>query len=144
MESSMTLNAANERLVPQEYDLISTTSPDSRITYANEHFTNIAGYSAEELEGNYHKIVRHPDMPKAVFEDMWTHLEDKRSWMGTVKNRCKNGDHYWVNAYVTPIVNDKGDIFEYQSVRATPSRDDIARAEKYYLITLDSQPEYYT
>jgi len=132
MESSMTLNAANERLVPQEYDLISTTSPDSRITYANEHFTNIAGYSAEELEGNYHKIVRHPDMPKAVFEDMWTHLEDKRSWMGTVKNRCKNGDHYWVNAYVTPIVNDKGDIFEYQSVRATPSRDDIARAEKYY------------
>lgn len=128
----MSLNVGNERRVPPEYDLITTTTPDSKITYANEHFIDIIGYSASELDGRYHNIVRHPDMPKLVFQDMWDHLKDNRSWMGTVKNKCKNGDYYWVNAYVTPIMDSKGKVFEYQSVRAAPSRDDIERAEKYY------------
>jgi methyl-accepting chemotaxis protein len=59
-------------------------------------------------------------MPKAAFKDMWDHLKDKKSWMGVVKNRCKNGDHYWDNAYVTPILDNNGNVFEYQSV---PGRD---------------------
>ena len=60
-------------------------------------------------------------MPKAAFKDMWEHLKDKKSWMGVVKNQCKNGDYYWVNAYVTPILDDKGNIIEYQSVRSKPT-----------------------
>ena len=128
----MSMNSGQEKRVPPEYDLISTTTPDSRIMYANEHFTNIVGYSSEELEGQYHNIVRHPDMPKAAFKDMWDHLKDKKSWMGVVKNRCKNGDHYWVNAYVTPILDNNGNVFEYQSVRTKPSRADIERAAGYY------------
>ena len=124
--------SGNEVSVPNEYDLISTTTPDSRITYANKHFIDIVGYEPHELNGQYHNMVRHPDMPKAAFQDMWHHLKDKKSWMGTVKNRCKNGDYYWVNAYVTPILNSKGDLLEYQSVRSTPTQQDVQRATKYY------------
>lgn len=124
--------SGQEIKVPNEYDLISTTSSDSRITYANQHFIDIVGYNTEELNGQYHNLVRHPDMPKAAFQDMWAHLKDKQSWMGTVKNRCKNGDYYWVNAYVTPILNSNGDLLEYQSVRSAPTPEDVQRAEKYY------------
>lgn len=128
----MSINSTKEKKIPPEYDLISTTTPDSRITYTNEHFTNIVGYTSDELDGKFHNVVRHPDMPKIAFKDMWDHLKDKKSWMGTVKNKCKNGDYYWVNAYVTPILNERGDIYEYQSVRSAPDLVDIERAEKYY------------
>lgn len=124
--------ASREREFSAQHNLISTTDTKSRITYANEHFCDIAGYHAEELDNQYHNIVRHADMPKAAFKDMWDHLKDKKSWMGVVKNRCKNGDHYWVNAYVTPILDNNGNITEYQSVRTKPSREDIARASGYY------------
>ncbi|BEC34875.1 hypothetical protein VEE73_47260 (plasmid) [Escherichia coli] len=66
-------------------------------------FIKISGFTEEELLGQPHNIVRHPDMPPAAFEHMWSTLKSGRSWMGLVKNRCKNGDHYWVSAYVTPI-----------------------------------------
>lgn len=127
-----TAQAGREREFSAQHNLISTTDTQSRITYANEHFCDIVGYSSNELEHQYHNIVRHPDMPKAAFKDMWDHLKDKKSWMGVVKNRCKNGDHYWVNAYVTPIVDGNGNVFEYQSVRTKPSKADIERAAGYY------------
>ncbi len=125
-------SSGNEKEFSSLHNLISTTDTSSKITYANEHFCDIAGYKQDELEGEYHNIVRHPDMPKAAFQDMWEHLKDKKSWMGIVKNRCKNGDYYWVNAYVTPILDDKGNIVEYQSVRSKPTRNDIERSQKYY------------
>ncbi|MFC3913641.1 PAS domain-containing methyl-accepting chemotaxis protein [Pseudaeromonas sharmana] len=121
-----------EREFSGQHNLISTTDAQSRILYANQHFCSIAGYKPEELEGEHHNIVRHPDMPKAAFADMWQHLKNKRSWMGLVKNRSSNGDHYWVNAYVTPILNSQGELVEYQSVRTAPAREDIARAERFY------------
>jgi aerotaxis receptor len=124
--------AGREREFSGQHNLISTTDTQSRITYANEHFCDIVGYHPDELEGQYHNVVRHGDMPKAAFKDMWDHLKDKKSWMGVVKNRCKNGDHYWVNAYVTPILDNNGNVFEYQSVRTKPSREDIDRAAGYY------------
>lgn len=125
-------HSSREREFSAHHNLISTTDTQSRITYANEHFCDIAGYHSSELEGQFHNIVRHPDMPKAAFKDMWDHLKNKKSWMGIVKNRCKTGEHYWVNAYVTPILDSNGNIFEYQSVRTKPSRNEIARATKYY------------
>jgi len=112
--------------------LLSTTELDSRIKYANPEFCNIAGYSLEELQGKTHNIVRHDDMPKAAFKDLWQYIQGGDSWMGPVKNRCKNGDYYWVNAYVTPIKNEQGQIQEYQSVRTKLDSDVRDRADKTY------------
>jgi len=112
--------------------LLSTTDTKGRVTYANKDFCDIAGYKQEELVNHGHNIVRHPDMPKAAFANLWSTIQDGKSWMGPVKNRCKNGDHYWVNAYVTPIKNEQGAITEYQSVRTVPDRTLVGRAEKVY------------
>lgn len=117
-----------ERLYPSHQNLISTTDLESRITYANDEFCQIAGFTLEELQGAPHNLVRHPDMPPQAFADMWRHLREGKSWMGPVKNRCKNGDHYWVNAFVTP--SDK--VVEYQSVRTAPDDAVKQRAERVY------------
>lgn len=112
--------------------LLSTTDTKSNIKYANRHFCRVAGYELEEMVGKPHNLVRHPDMPKQAFDDLWKHLKAGRSWMGPVKNRCKNGAYYWVNAYVMPIKNEQGEIVEYQSIRTKPDRKVIERAEKVY------------
>ena len=112
-------------------NILSTTDTKGRITYVNQDFLEISGFEEEELIGKAHNVVRHPDMPPAAFEDLWRTIQSGRSWMGIVKNRCKNGDHYWVNAYVTPVFKD-GQIVEYQSVRSQATREQIARAEKLY------------
>ncbi|PVZ64364.1 methyl-accepting chemotaxis protein [Pelagibaculum spongiae] len=111
--------------------LISTTDLKGRVTFANEHFCRICGFSQEELIGAAHNIVRHPDIPPVVFSNMWSELKAGRSWLGVVKNRCKNGDHYWVNAYVTPIL-EHGRVIGYQSVRCVATEDEKIRAEKFY------------
>ena len=121
-----------ERLYPAHQNLISTTDLESRITYANDEFCQIAGFTLEELQGSPHNLVRHPDMPPQAFADMWTHLRQKKSWMGPVKNRCKNGDHYWVNAFVTPIQDASGKVVEYQSVRTAPDDAVKQRSERVY------------
>ena len=112
--------------------LISTTDTDSRIKHANESFCKIAGYSLDELKGSPHNKVRHPDMPKAAFKDLWATIQKGKSWMGPVKNLCKNGDYYWVNAFVTPIKDKSGKIYEYQSVRTNPDSAVIDRANSVY------------
>ncbi|MGY3947581.1 methyl-accepting chemotaxis protein [Aeromonas allosaccharophila] len=117
---------------PDNIALISTTDPASHITYANQHFCDVAGYGAAEMEGLPHNLVRHPDMPKAAFADMWQRLRQGKSWMGLVKNRAKSGQFYWVNAYVTPILNAQKEIVEYQSVRTKPAASDVAWAEQLY------------
>lgn len=121
-----------ERLYPSHQNLISTTDLESRITYANDEFCQIAGFTLEELQGAPHNLVRHPDMPPQAFADMWRHLREGKSWMGPVKNRCKNGDHYWVNAFVTPIQDASGKVVEYQSVRTAPDDAIKQRAERVY------------
>ena len=121
-----------ERLYPSHQNLISTTDLESRITCANDEFCQIAGFTLEELQGAPHNLVRHPDMPPQAFADMWRHLREGKSWMGPVKNRCKNGDHYWVNAFVTPIQDASGKVVEYQSVRTAPDDAIKQRAERVY------------
>ena len=117
---------------PDNIALISTTDPASHITYANQHFCDVAGYGAAEMEGLPHNLVRHPDMPKAAFADMWQRLRQGKSWMGLVKNRAKSGQFYWVNAYVTPILNAQKEIVEFQSVRTKPAASDVAWADQLY------------
>lgn len=120
-----------ERTFPADHRLISTTNLKGVITYCNDVFVEISGFSREELVGTSHNLVRHPDVPPAVFAHMWSYLKDGKAWMGIVKNRCKNGDHYWVNAYVTPIW-EKGQITGYESVRVKPTQGQIERASELY------------
>jgi methyl-accepting chemotaxis protein/aerotaxis receptor len=117
--------------LPQDANILSTTDTQSHITYVNPDFIRVSGFEEHELLKQPHNIVRHPDMPPAAFEHMWATLKQGRSWMGMVKNRCKNGDHYWVSAYVTPIQKN-GSVVEYQSVRTKPEDSHVEAAEKLY------------
>lgn len=111
--------------------IISTTDLKGIITYANDDFIEISGFSLDELIGKNHNIVRHPDMPPEAFKDLWDTVQGGKPWRGIVKNRCKNGDHYWVDAFVTPVY--EGDtLVGYQSVRTAPSRQDVNGAEDIY------------
>ena len=116
---------------PEDSNLLSTTNLKGAITYCSDDFINISGYSEEELTGSNHNIVRHPDMPPAAFADLWSNIKSEKPWMGIVKNRCKDGSYYWVDAYVTPI-KEHDRVDEYQSVRTIPDRVVVGRAEKIY------------
>ncbi|WP_462159661.1 methyl-accepting chemotaxis protein [Pseudoalteromonas sp. GB56] len=115
----------------QGQKLISVTDLRGIITDCNQAFEDISGYTREELIGQPHNLIRHPDMPAAAFATMWRYLKSGQPWMGLVKNRCKNGDFYWVDAYVTPIT-ENGQVVGYESVRSCPSRDDVNRASELY------------
>ena len=111
--------------------IVSTTDLQGNITYANPYFIAVSGYTAEELLGAPQNILRHPDMPVEAFADFWATLRSGRSWSGMVKNRCKNGDFYWVLANVTPVVED-GVAIGYMSVRTKPTRQQVAQAAALY------------
>ncbi|MBI6922679.1 methyl-accepting chemotaxis protein [Pseudomonas monteilii] len=121
----------HERTFSSDQRLISTTDLNSRITYCNDAFVAISGFTYDELVGQPHNLVRHPDMPPAVFGHMWETIKQGKPWMGVVKNRAKNGDYYWVSAYVTAIY-EQGRISGYESVRSVPTREQIRRAEALY------------
>lgn len=118
------------KLKPGE-QIISATDPKSRITHVNDTFVKISGYKREELIGEGHNILRHSDMPGAAFKMMWDRIQAGKPWMGLVKNRCKNGDHYWVDAYVVPVWEGEK-IVGYESVRVQTDPVMQARAEKLY------------
>ena len=121
-------------------EIISTTNLKGITESANEDFVNISGFSREEIEGKNHNLVRHPDMPAEAFADLWVHLKANKPWIGIVKNRCKNGDNYWVDAYVSPMYID-GNIVGYQSVRARPKREWVDRAAKLYAKIMAAKSE---
>ncbi|WP_366913193.1 methyl-accepting chemotaxis protein [Rhodoferax sp.] len=116
---------------PSDQTLISVTDTKGRITYCNNNFIMVSGYTREELLGQPHNILRHPDMPAEAFRDMWATIEGGKPWSALVKNRRKNGDHYWVRANATPVRRD-GQIVGYLSVRSAPAEAEIAPAESLY------------
>ena len=118
--------------------IISTTDLKGKISYINPIFKDISGFSEEELIGENHNIVRHPEMPTAAFASLWKTVASGKAWMGLVKNRCKNGDHYWVDAYVMPIKKN-GVTTEYQSVRLKADDSAISRAESQYKKLLEGE-----
>jgi methyl-accepting chemotaxis protein len=111
--------------------LVTRTNLKGTITYANDEFIEISGFTKDELIGSNHNVVRHPDMPPAAFQDLWDCLKNGKPWTAPVKNRTKSGDYYWVEANVTPVVKG-GNVHEYLSVRYAPSRDQIIKAEALY------------
>jgi len=125
------LNGGMEIQFSESEQLVSITDTRGIITYANDVFCKVAGYSQEELLGKPHNIVRHPDMPKAAFADLWSKLQAGESWRGFVKNSCKNGDYYWVDAFVTPLY-DSGKVVGYQSVRCRPTLEQKENAQSLY------------
>ncbi len=117
--------------IPAGVTLMSTTDIDSRITYANSAFIQVSGFDRKELMGQPHNLVRHPDMPPAAFADMWATLKAGCSWSALVKNRRKNGDHYWVRANATPMRRN-GQVVGYMSVRTAAAPQEIQEAEALY------------
>ncbi len=111
--------------------LVSTTDLKGITLYANDDFQHISGFSVDELIGKNHNLVRHPDMPPLAFADLWQRLKQGESWMGVVKNRCKNGDFYWVDAYISPIFKGSEHV-GYQSVRVKAGNKLAERAQKTY------------
>ncbi len=114
-----------------DQELISTTDLKGAITGFNPTFEYVSGFSGDEMMNKNHNIIRHPDMPPAAFEDLWSTIKARKHWMGVVKNRSKNGDYYWVDAYVTPIFQGT-EIVGYESVRVKPLPEYVARASKLY------------
>jgi len=120
-----------EYVLPDDEVIITHTDPSSRITYANPAFFCSSEFSLEECMGQPQNIVRHPDIPREVFADLWTTIRSGRSWTGILKNRRKSGGFYWVRADITPMM-DGGRIVGYMSVRVKPTRDEIQQAERVY------------
>ncbi|UCV20160.1 methyl-accepting chemotaxis protein [Ferribacterium limneticum] len=120
-----------ETRLPEGQFIYSRTDLKGVITEANEAFAQISAYRREEMLGENHNMVRHPEMPAEAFADMWNDLRSGRPWRGVVKNRRKDGGYYWVVANASPIRED-GQIVGYQSVRTTPSREEIKAAECAY------------
>lgn len=116
---------------PDGVTLVSTTDLKSHITYCNPAFIAVSGYSREELIGQPHNLVRHPDMPPEAFRDMWATLQSGSPWSAMVKNRRKTGEHYWVMANATPVL-ENGQPVGYMSVRTKPTREQVAQAEALY------------
>jgi aerotaxis receptor len=116
---------------PPGETLVSTTDLKGRILYCNPAFVSVSGYQKEELLGQPHNMIRHPDMPEEAFRDMWATIASGQPWAAPVKNRRKDGTHYWVMANVTPIIQGDQPV-GYMSVRTQPTRDEVAAAESLY------------
>ncbi|MCV6588908.1 MAG: PAS domain-containing protein [Marinobacterium sp.] len=111
--------------------IVSRTNPEGIITHVNQALAEISGYHQQELIGQPHCLLRHPDMPAEVFAQMWQVIGSGRRWMGYLKNRCKDGSYYWVKATVMPNIR-QGRLLGYTSVRKKPSRIKVAECETLY------------
>ncbi|WP_373989941.1 methyl-accepting chemotaxis protein [Duganella sp. BuS-21] len=121
----------NEYVMDDGKTIVSTTDLQGNINYANPYFLEVSGFTEEELIGAPQNIVRHPDMPVEAFADLWATIKSGMPWTGMVKNRCKNGDYYWVLANVTPVI-ENGKPVGYLSVRTKPSREQVRAADAVY------------
>jgi PAS domain S-box-containing protein len=116
---------------PDDSIIVSKTNTSGRITFVNRTFIEISGFSEAELIGAPHNVLRHPDMPKEAFADLWATIKAGMPWEGLVKNRTRSGDHYWVRANVTPIV-ENGAVVGYISIRTKPDRAEVDKAGRIY------------
>ncbi len=129
-----------EREIPPDTFLVSKTDTKGIIKYANVTFIEVSGYTEEELIGKPHNIVRHPDMPRAVFKLLWDTIEKGEEFWGYVKNMAKDGSYYWVFAHVTPSYDLEGkEIIGYTSDRRKPRKDAVEKISKIYKDMLEAE-----
>ncbi len=119
--------------------IVSSTDLKGIITYANRKFCEIAGYTKEELTGKNHNIIRHPDMPKAAFKELWDTIQAGKEWTGIVKNLRKDGRYYWVYSHIAPVKDEEGRIVGYTAARRPASDSEVAEAEKLYAQMLQQE-----
>lgn len=122
---------SKETILTEDAFIVSETDAKGIIIFANEEFCRVAEYTLEDLVGNPHNFVRHPDMPKAAFKDLWDTVKRDEVWQGYVKNKTKSGGYYWVYATVYPYKNDDGAQC-YMSIRRKPSRENIEKYSALY------------
>lgn len=123
---------AKEVVLPKGQHIVSKTDLAGTITYVNNAFIAVSGFSVEELVGQNHNIVRHPDVPAEIFHAMWQKICDGEIWQGILKNRCKNGDYYWVDAFIVPIRDHERQVVGYMSVRREPSRQQVRQTQALF------------
>jgi len=128
-----------EKFLNEDDFIISKTDKKGIITYGNEKFIHMSGYKEHELLGSPHNILRHEDMPKVVFDTLWREIAQKREIFAFVKNRCKNGDHYWVFANLTASIDKRGEVIGYYSVRRKPNPTAIREIEPLYKTLRDAE-----
>ncbi|SFF70711.1 methyl-accepting chemotaxis sensory transducer with Pas/Pac sensor [Duganella sp. CF458] len=131
--------SSQELILDDGKTIVSTTDLKGKITYANPYFIEVSGFTEAELIGAPQNILRHPDMPVEAFADLWATIKAGMPWSGMVKNRCKNGDYYWVYANVTPVL-EAGRPVGYMSVRSKPGREQVAQAEQLYREIREGNP----
>ena len=120
-----------ETEVPIGELIVSRTDLNGKITYANDTFLEISGFTKDELIGQNHNVVRHPDMPSIIFKDLWKTIKEKKQWKGKVKNLRKDKGFYWVNATISGVYKDDV-LVEYKSIRVPLSYQDKLEAQKEY------------
>jgi aerotaxis receptor len=118
--------------------IISSTNSKGIITYANRKFCEISGYTKEELKGQNHNILRHPDMPKVAFNEIWTSIQSKKEWTGIIKNLRKDGQYYWVYSYISPIENN-GKLIGYTAARRPASQSEKEEIIPIYRTLLEKE-----
>jgi len=131
--------AINEEYIYHGNAIVSQTNLEGIITYANRAFCEISGYSIDELIGQPHKILRHPEMPKMVFTKMWESIQSTQTWNGLIKNLRSDGKFYWVETEILPILNEKKRLMGFISVRKEASRKDINETILTYNKMLETQ-----
>ena len=131
----------DEEYVYEGRVIISQTDTKGIITYANRKFCEVSGYTAQELIGQPHSIIRHPDMPKAVFAKMWDTIKGGQAWNGIVKNLRKDGLYYWVDSEILPILDDDFQVTGYIAARKAASRKDIKENEELYAKMLQAEAQ---
>ena len=129
-----------EKKFNDNVSIISTTDLKGILRSANDDFVMISGFEWEELRDKNHNIIRHPEIPPEACADLWTNLKAGKPWMGVIKNRRKNGDYYWVDAFVSPQY-DNGEVVGYQSVRVQPKREWVERADRLYKKVMSEKSE---
>lgn len=133
-----------EQFFEDDEIIVSKTDTKGRITYANRVFLKIAGYEESEVLGQAHNLIRHPEMPRCVFKFLWDRIADKHEVFAYVINKCKNGDHYWVFAHVTPTLDSNGRIIGYHSSRRVPSQAALETVKPLYAELLALEAKYRT
>ncbi len=131
-----------ERTFGEDEIIVSKTDLKGRITYANEVFLRIAGYTEDEILGKPHNIIRHPDMPRCVFKLLWDTIQNQREIFAYVLNLAKNGDHYWVFAHVTPTFDSSGTVIGYHSNRRLPNASSVAAVIPIYRRLLEEEKKF--